>query len=52
MTKLYLGDEVMNKEKDLVVQIMRDWYFAMDIYWKKMNTQLNKQSNKRSKTND
>tara|TARA_A100001201_G_scaffold17981_1_gene20511 strand:+ start:64 stop:411 length:348 start_codon:yes stop_codon:yes gene_type:complete len=31
MTKLYLGDEVMvNKEKDLVVQIMRDWYFAMD----------------------
>ena len=20
----------MNKEKDLVVQIMRDWYFAMD----------------------
>ena len=30
MTKLYLGDEVMNKEKDLVVQIMRDWYAAMD----------------------
>ena len=29
MTKLYLG-EVMNKEKDLVVQIMRDWYAAMD----------------------
>ena len=30
MTKLYLGDEVMNQEKDLVVQIMRDWYAAMD----------------------
>ena len=30
MTKLYLGDEVMNQEKDLVVQIMRDWYYAMD----------------------
>ena len=30
MTKLYLGDEVMNKEKDLVVQIMRDWYDAME----------------------
>ena len=30
MTKLYIGDEVMNKEKDLVVQIMRDWYAAME----------------------
>ena len=30
MTKLYLGDKVMDKEKDLVVHIMRDWYSAMD----------------------
>ena len=30
MTKLYLGDIVMNKEKDLVVQIMKDWYEAME----------------------
>ena len=28
MTKLYLGDEVMSK--DLVVQIMKEWYDAMD----------------------
>ena len=30
MTKLYLEDKVMNKENDMVVQIMRDWYTAMD----------------------
>ncbi len=32
MTKLYLEDEVMKqeKEKDLVIEIMKEWYFAMD----------------------
>ena len=30
MTKLYLEDEVMKKEKDLVIEIMKEWYFTMD----------------------
>mgnify|MGYP003138566221 CR=1 FL=1 len=30
MVGKYKKGRVMNKEKDLVVQIMKDWYYAMD----------------------